>query len=130
MLCECRQLGLSQKLAAGAHALTADRILRCATRDGARALGEAGQYGAIAAGLSADLVLVDTRNPRLQPLIHRASFSNVAANLVYAATGQDVTDVLIRGRWAVRDRRLVVADQDRLCEELALAAAALHDRLD
>lgn len=130
MLLECRQLGLTQKSVAGAHALPADRILRCATRDGARALGESERYGRIAVGLSADLIVVDIRNPRLQPLVHRPEFSNVAANLVYAATGQDVADVLVRGNWAVRDHALVVADEDRILEDLVRAAGALHDRLD
>jgi 5-methylthioadenosine/S-adenosylhomocysteine deaminase len=130
MFLECRQLGLAQKLAHGANVLPADRILRCATRDGACALGESQTYGAIVPGLSADVILVDTSSPRLQPLVHRDTFTNVAANLVYAATAQDVTDVLVRGRWCVRDRRLVVADQDRLWEELARAAASLHDTID
>lgn len=130
MLLECRQLGLAQKLAYGADVLPADRILRCATAGGARALGGEGTYGAIVPGLSADLTLVDTSSPRLQPLVHRDTFTNVTANLVYAATAQDVTDVMVRGRWCVRDRRLAVADQDRLWEELALAAASLHDSID
>jgi 5-methylthioadenosine/S-adenosylhomocysteine deaminase len=130
MLLECRQLGLVQKLSAGPASLTADRILRCATRDGARALGEADRYGRIDIGLSADVVLIDTRNARLQPLVHRTGFSNVAANLVYAAVGQDVTDVFVRGRRLVRDRRLTVADHDRILEDLMRAGDALHDHLD
>jgi 5-methylthioadenosine/S-adenosylhomocysteine deaminase len=130
MLLECRQLGLVQKLAAGAAALPADRILRSATRAGARALGEADQYGRIEVGLSADVILVDTRNERLRPLVHRAGFSNVAANLVYAATGQDVTDVFVRGRRLVRERRLAVADRDRILEDLERAGAALHESLE
>jgi 5-methylthioadenosine/S-adenosylhomocysteine deaminase len=130
MFLECRQLGLLQKLSAGADALPADRILRSATRGGARALGEADRYGRIAAGQSADVIMVDTRNERLQPLVHRAGFSNVAANLVYAAVGPDVTDVFVRGRRLVRDRRLTVADRDRILEDLGRAGAALHDALD
>src|SRR5690606_30868892 len=94
---EMRQLGLVQKLRYGADAVTADQILRAATRGGALALGGAGEFGVLAEGASADLILVDTANPRLQPLVHRDGYSNVAANLVYAATGQDVTDVMIAG---------------------------------
>ncbi|MGH7507254.1 MAG: amidohydrolase family protein, partial [Longimicrobiales bacterium] len=130
MLLECRQLGLAQKLAHGAGVLRADRILRCATRDGAAALGGAGEYGAIVPGLSADLIMVDTQNPRLQPLVHCNGFSNVAANVVYAATGRDVSDVMVRGRWLVRDGRLLCADAALLWTELAEAARALHARID
>lgn len=127
---ECRQLGLSQKLACGPLALPAQQILSCATSGGARALGEANQRGIIAPGFAADLILIDTRNTRLQPLLHTSGFSNLAANLVYAATGQDVTDVMIGGRWTVRGRRLLTADQDEIAEELYHAARRLHDRIE
>jgi 5-methylthioadenosine/S-adenosylhomocysteine deaminase len=126
---EMRHLGLTQKLRYGAHAVPAERILLMATRDGARALAGGGEFGALEPGLSADLVLVDTRNPRLRPLVHRPRYSNIAANLVYAATGQDVTDVMARGRWLVRGRRLLVADEATLWRDLQRAADALHDRI-
>jgi 5-methylthioadenosine/S-adenosylhomocysteine deaminase len=129
MLLECRMLGLTQKLAEGAHAMPAERIVQCATRDGARALGEHEQRGAIAAGLAADLVLVDVRNTRMQPLVHGGGFSNVATNLVYSATGQDVTDVMIAGQWVVRDRTLLTADHDAIVADLARAAREIHSRL-
>ncbi|MBI4410169.1 MAG: amidohydrolase family protein [Gemmatimonadetes bacterium] len=126
---EMRHLGLLQKLRFGADAMPAERILRMATADGARALGGWGEHGALVEGWSADLVLLDAHNPRLQPLVHRDGYSNVAANLVYAATGQDVTDVMVAGRWLVRDRRLLCADGPAIWEELARAASALYDRI-
>lgn len=126
---EMRQLGLVQKLRYGADAMPAEQILRMATRGGARALGHEGEYGALREGLSADLVLVDADNARLQPLVHRRDFSNVAANLVYAATGQDVVDVMIAGRWVVRSRQLLTANADEVWKELARAATVLYDRI-
>jgi 5-methylthioadenosine/S-adenosylhomocysteine deaminase len=129
MFLEMRQLGLTQKLRYGADSVPAEQILRLATRHGAQALGEAGRLGVLVPGAQADLIAVSTRNPRVQPLIHRADFSNVAANLVYAATGQDVTDVMVAGEWVVRERRLLTADADRLWEELTRAAAELYDRI-
>lgn len=129
MFLEMRQAGLTQKLRYGADAMPAERILRMATRNGARALGGDGLFGALREGLAADLILVDAMNPRMQPLVHRDDYSNVAANLVYAATGQDVTDVMIGGRWVVRDRRLAAANADGIWSELADAAATLYDRI-
>lgn len=126
MLLECRQLGLVQKLAHGPDVLPPEQILRCATVGGARALGEGASRGSIAPGHAADLILVDTRNTRLQPLVHNPYFSNLAANLVYAATGQDVTDVMIGGQWIVRERRLLTADPERVTAELSRAADHLH----
>jgi 5-methylthioadenosine/S-adenosylhomocysteine deaminase len=126
---EMRQLGLSQKLRYGADAMPAEQILRIATRGGARALTGDGAAGALEAGRAADLVLVDPHNARLQPLVHRDDFSNLAANLVYAATGQDVTDVMIGGRWVVRGRRLCTAAEDALWDDLARAARTLYERV-
>jgi 5-methylthioadenosine/S-adenosylhomocysteine deaminase len=131
MFLEMRQLGLVQKLRYGADALPAERILRIATRGGACALGVSGT-GAIAAGRAADLVLVDAGSSPLQPLIHRSEYSNVAANLVYSATGADVTDVMIGGAWRVRERRLRARDGSRpeaILEELGRAATHLYDRV-
>jgi 5-methylthioadenosine/S-adenosylhomocysteine deaminase len=129
LLLECRQLGLSQKLACGPEALRAGQVLRCATAGGAAALGEASERGTISTGLAADLILLDTRNTRLQPLLHNSESSNLAANVVYAATGQDVTDVMIGGRWVVRGRKLLTADQDEISAELGRAASRLHERI-
>lgn len=131
MFVEMRQLGLVQKLRHGAGALPAEQILRIATRGGAVALGLE-STGALATGWAADMVLMDATSLRLQPLVHRPEFSNVAANLVYAATGEDVTDVMIGGRWRVRDRRLTTPDGAGLpaiLEELKRAAADLYDRV-
>jgi 5-methylthioadenosine/S-adenosylhomocysteine deaminase len=128
MFLEMRLLGLSQKLRYGAGAFPAEQILRTATRGGALAVGRP-ELGVIRAGHPADLVLVDTQNPRMQPLVRRTGFDNVAANLVYAATAQDVTDVMIGGRWRVRERRLLGADPDRIWHELDRAARALYDRI-
>jgi len=129
MFLEMRQLGLSQKLRYGARSLSAEQILLSATVHGARALGAEGQLGALAEGMKADLILVDVDNPRLQPLIVGDRFSNVAANLVYAATGQDVTDVMIGGNWVVRDRKLLRADAAALWRELHDAANELYERI-
>ncbi len=129
MFLEMRQMGLSQKLKYGAHAISAEQILLSATLHGARALGLEGEIGALAPGMRADLIVVDTHNARLQPLLVRSEFSNVAANLVYAATGQDVTDVMIDGRWVVRDRTLQTAPAETIWRELRGAAHVLYDRI-
>ncbi|MGQ0814604.1 MAG: amidohydrolase family protein [Gemmatimonadota bacterium] len=129
MFLEMRQLGLSQKLRYGAHAISAEQILLSATLHGARALGFEGELGAIAEDMRADLVLIDTDNPRLQPLIVSERFSNVAANLVYAATGQDVTDVMIDGRWVVRDGVLRTAHEQLIWQQLRAGAHELYERI-
>jgi 5-methylthioadenosine/S-adenosylhomocysteine deaminase len=129
MFLEMRQLGLCQRLRYGAHAISAEQILLSATVNGARALGFDGEVGALAEGLCADLILVDVDNPRLQPLLVGERFDNVTANLVYSATGQDVTDVMIDGRWIVRNHALQSGDAARIWQELRDGAHELYDRI-
>jgi 5-methylthioadenosine/S-adenosylhomocysteine deaminase len=129
MFLEMRMLGLSQKLRYGAAAAPAEQILLMGTRAGAAALGGSGQFGCVAEGLAADLILVDVRNPRMQPMLTSGAHANVAANLVYAATGGDVTDVMVDGRWIVRRRRLLTIDTRELWRQLHSAARQMHRRL-
>lgn len=129
MFLEMRQLGLSQKLRYGADALSAEQILLSATAHGARALGFEGQIGDVAEGMKADLICVDVDNPRLQPLIMSDRFTNVAANLVFAASGQDVTDVMIAGRWVVRERELTAVQSRLIWQALRDAAHELYERI-
>jgi 5-methylthioadenosine/S-adenosylhomocysteine deaminase len=124
-----RALGFAQKLRYGPAAVSADQILCMATRHGAAALGDDGQYGALVEGAAADLILVDARSPRLQPLITDGVRPNVAANLVFAATAADVTDVMVGGAWVVRRRRLRNGDMRQILHELADAARRLHQVL-
>lgn len=128
MFLEMRQLGLVQKLRYGAHSISAEQILLTATLGGARALG-LNEVGTLRAGWSADLTVVDTRNPRLQPMVAWGEYTNVAANIVFAATGQDVTDVMVAGRWLVRDRQLQTAHADSIWNELESAAGQIHRQI-
>jgi 5-methylthioadenosine/S-adenosylhomocysteine deaminase len=129
MFLEMRALGLSQKLRFGATAAPAEQILLMATRAGAAALDASDRIGCIAEGMAADLIAVDVRNPRLQPLRTAGAGSNVATNLVYAATGGDVTDVMVAGRWLVRRRRLLTLDASTLWRRLGRAARMLDARV-
>jgi 5-methylthioadenosine/S-adenosylhomocysteine deaminase len=129
MFLEMRALGLSQKLRFGAAAVPAEQILLMGTRAGAAALDAGDRIGHIAEGMAADLIAVDVRNPRLQPLRTTTADSNVATNLVYAATGGDVTDVMVAGRWLVRRRRLLTLDAATLWRRLNRAARILDARV-
>ena len=128
MFLEMRSLGLGQKLRYGPHAASAEQILLIATRHGAAALG-LNDTGFLAHGMAADLILVDTAGPRLQPLLTEGPHENVAANLVFAATAADVTDVMVGGRWIVRQRRLLTLDTRALWRDLANAGRSLDARL-
>jgi 5-methylthioadenosine/S-adenosylhomocysteine deaminase len=101
-----------------------DLALRLATQNGARALGF-GASGAIAPGRAADLILLDCSAPHLQPR------HDLAASVLYAAGSQDVSDVMVAGKWLLRKRELLTLDEERIRNEVQrraerLAAAPLH----
>ena len=59
MFTEMRTAALLQKVSRGADALPAARVLRMATRGGARALGLEGEVGSLEVGKRGDVVLLD-----------------------------------------------------------------------
>lgn len=121
LLLEARMLGLLQRLERGAATLPAGELLRCASVAGAAVLGSAAAAG-IAPGAPADVALLDATAPHMLPLVDRPGRSNVLAAIVFSATGRDVTDLMVGGRWVVRDRALVT--QDGAAVGTALSAAA------
>jgi len=93
--------------------LSADQVLKMATIDGAKALGLGEEIGSLEIGKRADLVIVDTDAPHMIPLYRAVS------HLVYAARGADVKDVMIDGRFVVRDRRLLTVDLKDLLDRVS-----------
>ncbi len=89
----------------GPRAVAPSTVLAIATIHGARALGLADQIGSIERGKRADLTVVDVSGAHCQP-----EGDDLHATLVYAARASDVTDVIVDGRWLVRDRRLQTLD--------------------
>ena len=87
-----------------------------ATIEGAQALGLENEIGSLEAGKKADLILVDTRHPTLQPLITEPF--NLTANLVYAARGHEVSFVMIDGKPVYQDGQLQTIDEPAVIEAI------------
>ena len=111
MFTEMRSAALLQKVFRGADVLTAARVLRMATRDGARALGLEDEVGSIEEGKRADLTVVDLER------LHTTPRPDVVSTVVYAAEASDVRDVLIDGRVVMRDRQLATLDEREVIAE-------------
>ncbi len=75
--------------------------------------------GTIQPGAPADLVILEYDPPT--PLTDE----NLAAHWVFGLSARHVRDVMVAGKWAVRNRRLVQADN----EELTARSRELADRL-
>jgi 5-methylthioadenosine/S-adenosylhomocysteine deaminase len=115
--------GLLQKVTTrDAAAISAERIVRMATIEGARALGLAEETGSLEAGKRADLVTLSLRRPELTPL-HR-----VYEALVYAAGPAAVDTVIVDGRVIVDQGRMETLDASTLLAEARTAAGRLASR--
>lgn len=97
-------------------AMPAADVLRMATIDGAKALGLDHEIGSLEAGKKADLILVDTSHPTLQPVIEQPF--NLTANLVYAARGHEVSFVMIDGKPVYQDGQLQTIDEPAVIEAI------------
>jgi 5-methylthioadenosine/S-adenosylhomocysteine deaminase len=102
-------------------AIAGDSALRMATQAGARALGFE-DMGVIAPGHPADLILIDLDAPHLLPM------HDLVANLVHSAKGADVCDVMVEGRWLMRERELLTLDEERIHFESDRHAKAMLNR--
>jgi 5-methylthioadenosine/S-adenosylhomocysteine deaminase len=93
--------------------LPAATTLTMATRLGAKALHLGDITGSLEAGKRADLILVDTNPLHNTPRFKRDP-QNAYAQLVYASKSTDVTDVMVNGKWLMRDHKLLTIDEKEL----------------
>jgi 5-methylthioadenosine/S-adenosylhomocysteine deaminase len=101
-------------------AMDAETVIRMATIMGARALGLEEETGSIEVGKQADLIVLDTQKPHLVPMYHPAS------QIVYAACGSDVRDVVVAGRRILKDRNLITLDVKEILQKAAAFGKTMH----
>lgn len=109
MIGEMRSAALLAKhVSADASALPASEVLHMATLGGAAALGYADEIGSIEVGKAADLCCVDLAHPATSPCY------DPVAQLVYAASRDQVSDTWVAGRHLVADGELTRMDRAEL----------------
>ena len=99
---------------------TAADTIACATLGGARALGLAGEVGAIRPGMKADISVIDLSAPQYVPL------NSAARQTVFAESGESVDTVIVDGQVVLENRRLTAIDEDALREEVEAAMPGLR----
>jgi 5-methylthioadenosine/S-adenosylhomocysteine deaminase len=91
----------------------AQTALTMATRLGAQALHLGHLTGSLTPGRRADLIVVDTSPLHNSPRFRRDPH-NAYAQIVYASKSTDVTDVMVNGKWLMRDRALLTLNEKDL----------------
>ena len=90
--------------------LTAEKVFKMVTIDGAESLGLEKQIGSIEVDKKADLALVDMRTPQLTP------FRNPISHLVYSANGGNVDTVICNGEILMENKKLLKLDEAMVLE--------------
>ncbi|MEZ5582324.1 MAG: TRZ/ATZ family hydrolase [Candidatus Competibacteraceae bacterium] len=103
---------LGKALANDASMLPAQRILRMATLNGARALGLEQHIGSLEPGKWADMTAVDLGTLEAEPVYHPVS------QLVYATGRHQVSDVWVAGRQLLADRILTTLDVNAITHKV------------
>jgi len=96
-----------------------EEVLRAAVEDGWASLGKG--PARLIAGAPADLMVLDFRTASL------AAAEISAASIVSHGDASAVRDLMVGGRWLMRDRTIRVFDEARVIDEAAGHAAALRD---
>ncbi len=92
---------------------TAQEILDMSTVNAAKTLNR-NDLGSIEPGKRADLTILDLRTPRLM----LTNTENAVSNIIYSADSSCVSDVVINGKIAKRDRKLVNYDPEKFRDEI------------
>lgn len=106
---EMRLAALLQKVSnMNPEVLPASKVLAMATRDGASAIGLAGEIGSLEIGKRADMILVSFDD------VHHLPTYDVISHLVYVTDEQDVESVIVEGRVLMKKREILTIDTDRV----------------
>jgi len=119
---ELRHAALLAKVRSGTTSLPAERALRLATIDGARALGLGEVTGSVEVGKKADLTVVRVDG------VHAEPGGDVISKLVYACGAGDVSHVFVDGALLVADGQLTRADAPEVAAHAREAAKRLVRR--
>jgi 5-methylthioadenosine/S-adenosylhomocysteine deaminase len=95
--------------------LPARTAVAMATRMGAEAIHIGHITGSLEPGKRADIILVELDTLHNSPRFRRDP-NGVYAQLVYSGKSTDVTDVMVNGRWVMRDHELQTVNEAELLE--------------
>ena len=120
---EMRSAAMCQKLVRlDPTAMNARDAVTMATCRAAQAIGRP-DLGSVERGKTADVIMVDLRQPQFTPLY------NIYSHLVYAASGAEVDTAVVNGRLVMEDRRVLTVDQAEILDQAARIGQAIKDEV-
>jgi len=91
-------------------ALPARDTLAMATIEGARAIHMDHLIGSIEPGKKADLIVLDLDTLHNSPYFSHDP-NTIYSRIIYAAKSNDISDVMVNGKWLMRDKNLLTVDE-------------------
>ena len=128
MFREMKAMVLLHTVNSGIRSLNTCDVLDMATINGAEAFGLGHSKGSLFEGKDADIILLDTKEPHMQPL-RIGPHANAASLVVYNATGRDVTDVFIYGKAVMRNRTITTVNEKGIIEKVKNASDRIAEKL-
>lgn len=123
------EMNLTAKLASHREgkpgAVSAKQVIKMAISGGARGMGLDDRIGTLEPGKEADLIALDLNAIGWTP---RAG-QDVYTALVYAISGQSVTDVMVHGNWLLREGSWLTLDYRAACQALENDRQELQRRI-
>lgn len=106
-------------------------VLRMGTIEGAQAIGLGDSVGSLEVGKQADLIVIDVTQPNLLPILGDP-IRTLVPNLIYAGTGREVEDVMINGKFVMRQQAILTVDEEAIrqtaqAEGLRVSAQVAND---
>ena len=109
-------------------ALPAKQTLAMATCMGARAIHMDHLVGSLETGKRADLILLEIDKLHNSPRFKRDE-EGLYAQIVYASKSTDISDMMVNGKWLMRDQVLLTLNEAELMEEAQDYAKKIDDFL-
>lgn len=104
--------------------VTAKEALELATIGGARAIHMEDKIGSLEPGKFADLIFIDMNKPHLTPSY------NIYSSLAYTVKSSDVTDVIIAGKWILKDQKFTELNEEEILKKARTIQKAIEKSLE
>ena len=103
--------------------IPAEKAIRIATIQGAKLIGKEKEIGSLEVGKKADIILINMNRPNTTPLY------NVYSALVYSMNANDISDVIINGKFVMKNSTILNINEDEVMTEVRARARVIAKKL-